>query len=205
MTNADATNAEKPASSESEGEAFVTTHALSASSRQNWNVDSCATCHMCNNKEIFSEMKSLETPLEVTLGDGHILQATAEGTVTLETLLPDGNTKKCTLKNVLLVPKLSYSLLSVSKASEAGKITKFDNSGCEIINKDGRVIAFAIRVGNLYCLEVCRTSRKINVAEENKEILWHRRYGHIGTQKLQKMAKGELVKQLDTLYKKPKR
>lgn len=194
---ADAMNEKKPACSESEGEALVTTHALTASSRRNWIVDSGATCHMCNDKELFSEINGLGTLQEVTLGDGHILQATAEGAVTLETLLPDGNTKKCTLENVLFVPKLSYSLLSVSKASEAGKITKFDNSGCEIINKDGKVIAFATRVGNLYCLEVCRKSQRINLAKENKEILWHRRYGHIGKQKLRKMVKGEMVKRLD--------
>ena len=78
---------------------------------------------MCNEKEIFSELKSLETPQEVTLGDGRALQATAKGTVTLEMLLPDGSTKKCRLQDVLLVPTLSHSLLSVSKASEAGKTT----------------------------------------------------------------------------------
>ena len=37
---------------------------------------------MCNDKDLFSEIKGLETPQEVTFGDGHVLQATAEGTVT---------------------------------------------------------------------------------------------------------------------------
>ena len=190
--------AKKPSSSsDSEGEALVTTHALTVSSRGNWIVDSGATCHMCNDRSLFSELRSLEAPQEVTLGDGHVLQATAQGTVTLETLLPDGSCKKCRLENVLLLPKLSYSLLSVSKASEAGKTTRFDNSGCEIVNQDKKMIAFATRVGNLYCLEYCRKSQRVNVAERNKERLWHRRYGHIGEQKLQRMAKGELVRQLD--------
>ena len=93
---------------------------------------------MCNDKQLFSELRHLETPQEVTLGDGHGLEATTEGTVTLETMLPDGSTKKCRLENVLLVPNLSYSLLSVSKASEAGKTTKFDKFGCEIRNKTRR-------------------------------------------------------------------
>ena len=56
---------------------------------------------------------------------------------------------------MLLVPTLSHSLLSVSRASENGKATCFGKSGCKSINKDGKVIAFAIRVGNLYCSEVC--------------------------------------------------
>ena len=80
------------------------------------------------------ELKQLEPPQLVTLGDGHSLKGTAEGVVMPETLLPDGNTTKCTLTNVLLVPNLSYSLLSVSKASSAGKTTRFDERGCEILN-----------------------------------------------------------------------
>ena len=46
---------------DSEGEALVTTHALTASSRGNWIVDSGATCHMCNDKSLFSEFRTLET------------------------------------------------------------------------------------------------------------------------------------------------
>ena len=39
----------------------------------------------------------------------------------------------CNLKRVLLIPKLAYNVLSVSKASDAGKIVKFDESGCRIV------------------------------------------------------------------------
>ena len=117
---------------------------------------------MCNDKQVFGELRSLYVPQEVVLGDGHVLEAIAEGTVSLQMLLPDGNTKRCYLKNVLLVPKLSHNLLSVSKASELGKITKFSKSVCEILNQDQKVIAFATRVGSLYYLEVCRGSQQLN-------------------------------------------
>ena len=80
---------------------------------------------MTNNRDLFVELRKLESPQEVTLGDGHSLEGTAEGTVKLETL-PDGRTKKCRLDDVLLVPQLSFSLLSVSKASSTGKTNKFD-------------------------------------------------------------------------------
>ena len=182
----------------SDDEALVVSHALSATSRGSWIIDSGATCHMCNDKKLFRELSGLRRPQEVTLGDGHVLEATAEGTVTLEMLLPDGNSQKCALKNVLYVPKLSYNLLSVSKESGAGKSAKFDNVGCEILNGENKVIAFATRVGNLYYLELCRNTQQLNVVEkESKERLWHRRYGHLGEQSLQKLAKRELVEQLD--------
>ena len=115
----------------------------------------------------------------------------------METLLPDGNTTKCTLTNVLLVPNLSYSLLSVSKAYSAGKATRFDKRGCEILNSRKKVIAFATRIGNLYHLEHCRKSREVVTAADkgSNEKLWHRRYGHLGEQNLQRIAREKLVRQ----------
>ena len=58
--------------------------------------------------------------MAVQLGDGKVLKASGRGAVTLFTFLPGGKHTKCKLQNVLLVPKLSYNLLSVSKATEAG-------------------------------------------------------------------------------------
>lgn len=184
-------------SSSSDDEAMLVSHALMATSRGNWIIDSGATCHMCNQKDLFRELNHLTRPQEVSLGDGHVLEATDTGTVILEMLLPDGSSKKCKLKDVLYVPKLSYSLLSVSKAAEAGKITKFNNSGCEILNGDHKVIAFATRVGSLYFLEFCRNPQLNVVEKENKERLWHRRYGHLGEKSLQKLAKTGLVERFD--------
>ena len=74
-------------------------------------------------QKTFQELNTLRKSQEVdlTLGDGHVLEATAEGTVPLQMLLPDGWTQRYNLNKLLLVPKLSHNLLSVSKASEAGK------------------------------------------------------------------------------------
>ena len=81
----------------------------------------------------------------MTLGDGSPLEGLAEGTVKLDTILPDRNTQKCKLNNVLYVPKLSYS-----KASEAKKTKKFDQLWCKILNQEKKVIAVATKHGNLY-------------------------------------------------------
>ena len=194
-----ASTREQVSSSASEDEAMVVNHALAATqSSDNWIVDSGATCHMCNDKKLFGELRQLSEPQEISLGDGHVLEATAKGSVSLEMLLPAGSSKKCTLRDVLYVPKLSHNLLSVSKASEAGKATKFNNSGCEIFNRDDEVIAFGTRVGNLYYLEFCRNKQQLHVLEEeSKERLWHRRYGHLGEKNLRKLAKDELVQHFD--------
>ena len=91
-------------------EALVVGRAFSALSEEVWIIDSEATCHMCNDESFFSEKRALKNSQEVSLGDGHVLKAIAEGTVLLDVLLPNGDRQKCSLKNVLLIPKLAYKL-----------------------------------------------------------------------------------------------
>lgn len=51
--------------------------------------------------------------------------AIRRGEVVLEMVLPNGVSKLCALHDVLYVPKLSYNLLSIAKASRNDKIVKF--------------------------------------------------------------------------------
>ena len=80
------------------------------------------------------------------------------------------------------------NLLSVSKASEAGKVTQFDEAGCRILNADSKVIATAVRCGSLYFLN-CQSLEKSNVAED----VWHKRFGHLSIGSLRQLAADGLV------------
>ena len=60
---------------------LVVTHALSVSATSNWIVDSGAMCHMCNDKKLSTSLKGLDKPQKVSLGDGHVSKATAQGVV----------------------------------------------------------------------------------------------------------------------------
>lgn len=71
----------------------------------------------------------------------------------------------------------------IAKVTEARKTSQFNHSGCEILNKEGKVIAFASRVENLYHLEYCHKSQEANTAEKNDEK-WHCRCGHLGEAKI---------------------
>lgn len=120
-------------SSDSESAGLLVCHLTAVSSEgysDCWIVDSGASCHMCNNVMLFVELRNLKELLKVTLGDGCTLEVAGHGTVTLETNLPDGTTKSCNLNDVLYVPKLSRNLLSVPKATKAGKTAKFSKTGC---------------------------------------------------------------------------
>ena len=84
-------------------------------------MDSGATCHMYNDESMFTEMKKLGSSEKVTLGDGRPLEVAGEGTVDMEMLPTDGNSRGCALQKVLYVPELAYNLVSIPKATEAGK------------------------------------------------------------------------------------
>ena len=82
------------------------------------------------------------------------------------------------LHEVLYVPDLSYNLLSVSKAAKAGKVVKFSETGCEILDSNKKVMAVATRVESLYHLN-CQahneqTNAAVNKSKETKEDTWHR-------------------------------
>ena len=159
-------------SSINEDDALVASHALTASTASKWIIDSGATCHMCSDRSFFTTFQSLKQPQEVTLGDGHELKGTGQGTVALKVNLPDKTTKLCELRNVLYVPQLSCNLVSVSKAAKAGKTAEFDGARCLILGTNRRIIAAASRVGSLYYLECTKpTSEKsqASVAEAQQE------------------------------------
>ena len=51
------------------------------------------------------------------------------------------------------MPKLTLNLISVSKASEFGKITKLSYVVCEVLDANQKTTVFASRSGKLYMLK----------------------------------------------------
>ena len=161
-----------------------------------WIIDSGASCHMCNNESLFTVLESLDVPQEITLGDGFCVKAVAKGTIYMHTR----QKKKIQMRDVLFVSKLTFNLLSVAKTAKAGKFFEFSDSSCQIIDEQGRVIAVAEKIGNLYHLKCCgtkdadsETAMKCSSNEDTTESLWHRRFGHLGVQNMEKLKKDQLV------------
>ena len=197
-------NAEVRKESDSEcSVGLVVQHAMSSHSKKpDWIVDSGATCHMCNDRSMFVEYKSLDVPMKVKLGDGYEVDAIGCGVVVLSSILPSGRSKRCKLHSVLYVPRLSYNLFSVSAATGREKTVRFGKANCQILS-DKKLIAVATKVGELYYLNcttngVYSNSADIRV-EESKEDKWHRRFRHLGVRNLQKLAKEKLVHGFDYL------
>ena len=137
----------------------------------------------------------------MALGDGRTLKGTGQGTVTVMMYHDDGSNSECRLLDVLYVPSLSYNLLSVSKAAENGKTTKFDKDGCEVLDSSGRTFARARRLGSLYYLDRDRIDRAfVSNTKSNKTALWHRRFGHLSLRGLQMLAREGIVNDLNSSF-----
>ena len=166
---------------------------------QNWIVDSGATCHICNSKELFEDLHPLSRPQKVTLGDGHTLEVIGTGAVEVKLKLPGEESKIGRLNEVLYVPTLAYNLLSVAKVTEAGKVITFGETQGEVINGQGEVVAVASKAESLYYLN-CEPlyNQQINSAShQSKENLWHQRFGHLGKRSLGMLKKSGLVNGFD--------
>ena len=119
----------------------------------------------------------------------------------MDMLLNDGTQRSCSLTKVLYVPELAYNLVSVARATEAGKDVQFDDSSCEFHNESGETIALGKRHWSLYYLEFAgKPQESVSVARNskvNKERLWHRRFGHLNEQSMQKLVRKQLVNRFD--------
>ena len=181
----------------SDGEALVVSNALTVGSMSaGWIVDSGTTSHMCCHRDLFVDYEELQKPERVTLGDGRSLDAVGRGTVSVVLRLPGGETKVRNLHAALHVPGLSYNLVSVSKVSEAGRVVRFLEKGCQIFNSQNKVIATASRCGSLYFLD-CLSSERMNVANVSVDV-WHRRYGHLNARSLRQLSVDGLVDGFDS-------
>ena len=81
---------------------------------------------------------------------------------------------------------------------KSGKTVEFYEDGCQIRNKKLKIIATAKKVGNLYYLNYINDSESTCVArKENKEVIWHRRYGHLGVNNLKRLMRDEMINGFD--------
>ena len=125
-------------------------------------MDSGASCHICNNENLFVELCCLKKPQEVVLGDGYTVEATCtgRGDVALEVTTTGFKIKECKLHEVLYISNLSYNRLSVSKATKSCKSVEFSEAGSEIMDENRKLIATATSCRQPVLPELSRGSSK---------------------------------------------
>ncbi|MCI02916.1 hypothetical protein A2U01_0023950, partial [Trifolium medium] len=136
-----------------------------------WIIDTGASNHLTGNLNEMCEVRDI-VACPVGLPDGKRTNATKEGTVLLE-----GGLK---LTNVLFVPKLSCSLISVSQLSdESNCIVQFTKKLCVMQDLTSRMLIGAgERKDGLYYFCGLRMVKACKIDGVNQVELWHKRLGH---------------------------
>lgn len=153
---------------------------------QAWVIDSGCTRHMTYSKEAFVEYTPLHPTIGVSIANGACIQAIAEGSVQLQVQV-QGTVRTIKLSRVLHVPDLAGSLISVSQLQDRGIHTRTVQGKKLFLELQGKVVGIAERVGRTYILQTAKATAYRATINENSSELWHRRFGHLSTQSLQRV------------------
>ena len=96
-----------------------------------------------------------------------------------------------------LVPDLAFNLLSITAASERGKVTTFTQVGCEIREFKSNLVTSGHRKGSLYYLHQGGPSHQACVSNSSERTIWHRRLSHLENAGMEELARHEIVRELD--------
>jgi hypothetical protein len=154
-----------------------------------WYLDSGCTEHLAKSSNSLKNVRPLEKPIQIrSAKSGTFLTAKEMGDIPVKTVIGE-QTKRITIKNVLVVPNLEFNLLSVRRLEMNGLKIIFENGNGNIFKND-ELVAVAHRKEKLYelafklpdveCAAVA--SSTTDTAE-----LWHKRLGHIGRTGLEKV------------------
>jgi len=119
------------------------------------------------------------------MGDDTVLEAVGKGNIKA-TMQVGGKLLHTTITQVLHVPKMKNSLISMNKLIYEGFKVEFDKDGCKVNDAQGIVVVEARRDKNLYLLNVKVRKDTMHVANSLDEgaMLWRERLGHLNMTRL---------------------
>ena len=154
--------------------------------KSTWYIDSGATSHMCNERRLFVRFEDCNE--EIILAGNKSIKAVGIGDVIFRT-----KQYEIILQNVLFSADLQANFLSINKFVLHGYTAKFNKSGATICESNGDIVIAAQRVGNMFEAVNHYAGEKVCVAEENANMVWHNRYGHLNYQNMEDLVKKGMV------------
>ncbi|CAK9820236.1 Copia protein [Anthophora plagiata] len=148
-----------------------------------WIIDSSATSNMSSSREFFQEF-NVERGGHVRLADEEkMVDVHGIGSGTVKCVIDSDRVSEMKVRDVLYVPSLGSSLLSVRKLTKDKYTVTFDEKDCRI-SKNGQLRAVATLSPDLYRVKTvesaCVASERIGTKHtDNCQHAWHRRFGHL--------------------------
>ena len=156
---------------------------------------------MTCNGDCFSEQNMMKQEEYVATSDNTLHLITHVSNVLLKLDLGEHNT----LGDVLHVPTISKSLVSVGQMVDQNMEVKFNKYGCFIHDcsqsRTGKLLGKGKKIGRLFVLDAGKPVTHENLysnrpKQDDLAELWHKRIGHVNYMKLKDMQRHEIVKGL---------
>ena len=186
--NNDAKGGRSKAAVASEKEEEIALKCSTKHSKVYWIFDSGASQHMTPNLDLIDNYKKYEVPRAVKLGDDAVIPAYGCGSMSVK--LENGEIPNVRLHDVLYVPDLGNSLLSVPSMTKRGAQILFSGDQCTIM-KGSKVVGKSATSGNVLSIEVAKSETAQFALSEKSMKLRHGRFGHVNVQSLKKAASSE--------------
>jgi hypothetical protein len=129
-----------------------------------WLMDSGCSQHMTGDKKWFSSLTPLSHKEFVTFGDDKKGKVLGTGVIKVN--------NNFTLKDVALVDKLGYNLLSVSHLVDADLDVLFHKSSSKVLNSHGDLVCSISRIRKVFQAEFsfAQSSMKCLISECSSEL-----------------------------------
>ena len=164
-----------------------------------WYINFDCTNHMTCNGDCFSEQNMMKQEEYVATSDNTLHLITHVSNVLLKLDLGEHNT----LGDVLHVPTISKSLVSVGQMVDQNMEVKFNKYGCFIHDcsqsRTGKLLGKGKKIGRLFVLDAGKPVTHENLysnrpKQDDLAELWHKRIGHVNYRKLKDMQRHEIVR-----------
>lgn len=171
--------------------------------KNEWIIDSAASDHYCNNRDMFTDFKSIPAK-NITLGDNRVIPAVGCGNILVKIRVDSNPSNDVCVKiaDALYVPGMVVNLVSVSKLVKNGLTVSFANNECVVSHNSGKILCRVTpSSGNLYRFSVQPIKPVTNTAyivdsNSKQEInvkLWHDRLGHLNLESMKLLKNRHLV------------
>jgi hypothetical protein len=170
------------------GDAFsVVLSTIDTCDDNEWYFDSACSSHYTKNEHMVNDMKFIRE-LKVSAANGAEMNVVGIGN---GEIFPD---VKCgdsvALNEIQYVPDISANLLSVSKIVEKGNKIIFSESGVEVFNPRGDLIANGVHENGLFKLSQYKSKSQNCYSIKETYNLWHNRMGHLNERSLKQLKDG---------------
>jgi hypothetical protein len=158
-----------------------------------WLMDSDCPRHKTSDKKWFSSLTPFSHKEYVTFGDGKKGKVLGTGVIKLNNF---------TLKDVALVHKLGYILLSVSQLVDANLDVLFCKYGSKVLNSHGDLACGISRIRKVFQTDFsfAQSSMKCLISWSSSELWkWHRRLDHLSFDLLCRLSDLGLLRELSLL------